>query len=146
MEHAKEAMPVIRYRTRDLTKLLPPTSRSMRRMAKITGRSDDMMIIRGVNVFPTQIEELILRQPDLAPHYVCVITRPEHLDELAVRVEMSLRFVHAGSDAHTAVARQLTADIKNWIGVSANVELSLPGSVERSLGKAKRVVDKRVKV
>jgi len=143
---SKEAMPVIRYRTRDLTKLLPPTSRSMRRMAKITGRSDDMMIIRGVNVFPTQIEELILRQPDLAPHYVCVITRPEHMDELAVRVEMSLRFVHAGADAHGAVARQLTADIKNLIGVSANVELSLPGAVERSLGKAKRVIDKRVKV
>jgi phenylacetate-CoA ligase len=141
----KRAMPVIRYRTRDLTKLLPPTSRSMRRMAKITGRSDDMMIIRGVNVFPTQIEELILRQPDLAPHYVCVITRPEHLDELEVRVEMSLRFVHAGSDAHHAVRSQLTADIKNLIGVSANVELTLPGTIERSLGKAKRVVDKRSK-
>ena len=142
----KEAMPVIRYRTRDLTKLLPPTSRSMRRMAKITGRSDDMMIIRGVNVFPTQIEELILRQPDLAPHYVCVITRPEHLDELAVRVEMSLRLVHAGADVHAAVARQLKADIKNLIGVSAVVELSLPGSIERSLGKAKRVLDKREKM
>ena len=139
----KEAMPVIRYRTRDLSKLLPPTSRSMRRMAKITGRSDDMMIIRGVNIFPTQIEELILRQTDLAPHYVCVITRPGPMDELAVRVEMSLRFVHAGGDAHAAVARQLTADIKNLIGVSANVELSLPGTIERSLGKAKRVIDKR---
>ncbi len=142
----KEAMPVIRYRTRDLSKLLPPTSRSMRRMAKITGRSDDMMIIRGVNIFPTQIEELILRQTDLAPHYVCVITRPGPMDELAVRVEMSLRFVHAGADAHAAVARQLTADIKNLIGVSANVELSLPGSVERSLGKAKRVIDRRAKL
>jgi phenylacetate-CoA ligase len=139
----KEAMPVIRYRTRDLTKLLPPTARSMRRIAKITGRSDDMMIIRGVNVFPTQIEELILRQPDLAPHYVCVITRPEHLDELEVRVEMTLRFVHAGADAHHAVTRQLTADIKNLIGVSAHVELTLPGTIERSLGKAKRVVDRR---
>ena len=139
----KEAMPVIRYRTRDLTKLLPPTSRSMRRMAKITGRSDDMMIIRGVNVFPTQIEELILRQSDLAPHYVCVVTRPDHLDELAVRVEMTLRFVHARADAHAAVTRQLTADIKNLIGVSANVELTLPGTIERSLGKAKRVIDKR---
>ena len=143
---SKEAMPVIRYRTRDLSKLLPPTSRSMRRMAKITGRSDDMMIIRGVNIFPTQIEELILRQTDLAPHYVCVITRPGSMDELAVRVEMSLRFVHAGADAHAAVARQLTADIKNLIGVSANVELSLPGSVERSLGKAKRVIDRRAKL
>ena len=139
----KEAMPMIRYRTRDLSKLLPPTGRSMRRMAKITGRSDDMMIIRGVNVFPMQIEELILRQPDLAPHYVCVITRPEHLDELEVRVEMTLRFVHAGADAHHTVTRQLTADIKNLVGVSANVQLTLPGTIERSLGKAKRVIDKR---
>jgi len=140
---SKEAMPMIRYRTRDLSKLLPPTARSMRRMAKVTGRSDDMMIIRGVNVFPTQIEELILRQPDLAPHYVCVISRPEHLDELEVRVEMTLRFVHADADAHHAVTRQLTADIKNLIGVSANVELTLPGTIERSLGKAKRVIDQR---
>jgi phenylacetate-CoA ligase len=101
------------------------------------------MIIRGVNVFPTQIEELILRQPDLAPHYVCIITRSSHLDELEVRVEMTLRFVHAGSDAHHAVTRQLTSDIKNLIGVSANVELTLPGTIERSLGKAKRVIDKR---
>ena len=140
---SKEAMPVIRYRTRDLTKLLPPTSRSMRRMAKITGRSDDMMIIRGVNVFPSQIEELILRQPDLAPHYQCVITRPGHLDELTVRVETTLRFVHAGTDARNAVARKLGEDIKNLIGVSASIELGDPGAIERSLGKAKRVVDKR---
>jgi len=135
---------VIRYRTRDLTKLLPPTSRSMRRMAKITGRSDDMMIIRGVNVFPSQIEELILRQPDLAPHYQCVITRPGHLDELTVRVETTLRFVHAGIDSRQQVIRNLTEDIKNLIGVSARVELNDPGAIERSLGKAKRVVDKRV--
>ncbi|MBL8310766.1 MAG: phenylacetate--CoA ligase [Burkholderiales bacterium] len=140
---SKEAMPVIRYRTRDLTQLLPPTSRSMRRMAKITGRSDDMMIIRGVNVFPSQIEELILRQPDLAPHYQCVITRPGHLDELTVRVETTLRFVHAGADARNAVARKLGEDIKNLIGVSAHIELGDPGAIERSLGKAKRVVDKR---
>ena len=141
---SKEAMPVIRYRTRDLTKLLPPTSRSMRRMAKITGRSDDMMIIRGVNVFPSQIEELILRQPDLAPHYQCVITRPGHLDELTVRVETTLRFVHAGIDSRQQVIRNLTENIKNLIGVSARVELNDPGAIERSLGKAKRVVDKRV--
>jgi len=141
---SKEAMPVIRYRTRDLTKLLPPTSRSMRRMAKITGRSDDMMIIRGVNVFPSQIEELILRQPDLAPHYQCVITRPGNLDELTVRVETTLRFVHAGIDSRQQVIRNLTEDIKNLIGVSARVELNDPGAIERSLGKAKRVVDKRV--
>ncbi len=140
---SKEAMPVVRYRTRDLTKLLPPTSRSMRRMAKITGRSDDMMIIRGVNVFPSQIEELILRQPDLAPHYQCVITRPGHLDELTVRVETTLRFVHAGIDSRQQVIRSLTENIKNLIGVSALVELNDPGAIERSLGKAKRVVDKR---
>jgi len=142
---SKEAMPVVRYRTRDLTKLLPPTSRSMRRMAKITGRSDDMMIIRGVNVFPSQIEELILRQPDLAPHYQCVITRPGHLDELTVRVETTLRFVHAGIDSRQQVIRSLTENIKNLIGVSALVELNDPGAIERSLGKAKRVVDKREK-
>ncbi|MFO1344451.1 MAG: phenylacetate--CoA ligase PaaK [Burkholderiales bacterium] len=143
---SKEAMPVIRYRTRDLTKLLPPTSRSMRRMAKITGRSDDMMIIRGVNVFPSQIEELILRQPDLAPHYQCVITRPGHLDELTVRVETTLRFVHAGADARNTVALKLGEDIKNLIGVSASIELGDPGAIERSLGKAKRVVDKRAMI
>ncbi|MBS0314850.1 MAG: phenylacetate--CoA ligase [Proteobacteria bacterium] len=139
----KEAMPVIRYRTRDLTRLLPPTARSMRRMAKITGRSDDMMIIRGVNVFPSQIEELILRQPDLAPHYVCVITRPGALDELTVRVETTLPFVHAGMNSRQQVIRQLTQDIKTLIGVSAVIELNDPGSIERSLGKAKRVIDKR---
>ncbi len=142
---SKEAMPVIRYRTRDLTRLLPPTARSMRRMAKITGRSDDMMIIRGVNVFPTQIEELILKQPELAPHYLCEITRPEHLDELTVRVEASLEFAARGAEAHNRAADHLAHRIKELIGVSAKIELVEPGGVERSLGKAKRVVDKRPK-
>jgi len=136
----KEALPIIRYRTRDLTRLLPPTSRSMRRMQKITGRSDDMMIIRGVNVFPSQIEELLLKQPALAPHYCCEISRPQQLDELTVRVEA---LPEAGG-AESA-ARRLEHDIKSLIGVSVRVELAAPGGIERSLGKAKRIVDKRQK-
>jgi phenylacetate-CoA ligase len=139
----KEAMPVIRYRTRDLTRLLPPTARAMRRMAKITGRSDDMMIIRGVNVFPTQIEELILKQPELAPHYVCEITRPGHLDELTVRVEANCSFAATGDEARSRASAQLAHRIKELIGVSARIELVAPGGIERSLGKAKRVVDRR---
>ena len=136
----KEALPIIRYRTRDLTRLLPPTARSMRRMQKITGRSDDMMIIRGVNVFPTQIEELILRQPALAPHYYCEIARPHHLDELTVHVEMQ-----PGQAQDDAGARQLEHHIKSYIGVTASVRLVAPGGVERSMGKARRIVDKRPK-
>ena len=134
----KEALPIIRYRTRDLTRLLPPTSRSMRRMQKITGRSDDMMIIRGVNVFPTQIEELIFRQPALAPHYYCEITRPQHLDELKVYVE-----AQAGGQDTSGDARTLEHHIKSYIGVSATVEVVAPGRIERSLGKAKRIIDRR---
>jgi phenylacetate-CoA ligase len=136
----KEALPVIRYRTRDLTRLLPPTARSMRRMEKITGRSDDMMIIRGVNVFPTQIEELILRQQALAPHYQLEITRPKALDELTVIVE---RAPGAGTaDAETA-STALAHLIKNLIGVTALVRVMPAGGIERSLGKAKRIIDKR---
>jgi phenylacetate-CoA ligase len=142
---SKEAMPVIRYRTRDLTSLLPPTSRSMRRMAKITGRSDDMMIIRGVNVFPTQIEELILKQPELAPHYLCEITRPQHLDELTVKVEVSPGLGGVGAEARNRAAETLAHRMKELIGVTAKIELVAPGGIERSLGKAKRVVDKRAK-
>ena len=134
----KEALPIVRYRTRDLTRLLPPTARSMRRMQKITGRSDDMMIIRGVNVFPTQIEELILKQPALSPHYYCEISRPAKLDELKIYVEAQA----AGGDS-AAGARALAHDIKSYIGVSSTVEVVAPGGVERSLGKAKRIVDKR---
>ncbi|HEY1329764.1 MAG TPA: phenylacetate--CoA ligase PaaK [Casimicrobiaceae bacterium] len=136
----KEALPVIRYRTRDLTRLLPPTARSMRRMEKITGRSDDMMIIRGVNVFPTQIEELILKQPALAPHYQLEITRPKALDELTVIVE---RAPGTGAvDAESASAA-LARHVKDLIGVTAMIRVMPSGTIERSLGKAKRVVDKR---
>ncbi len=135
----KEALPVIRYRTRDLTRLLPPTARSMRRMAKITGRSDDMLIIRGVNLFPSQIEELLLKQPELAPHYVLEITRPQHLDELAVHVEVLPQHAALAGPA----GQRLEHHIKSIIGVSATVRVAAPGTLERSLGKAKRVVDKR---
>jgi phenylacetate-CoA ligase len=133
-------MPIVRYRTRDLTRLLPGTARTMRRIEKITGRSDDMMIIRGVNVFPTQIEELILRDAMLAPHYQVEITRPRTLDEMTVLVE---RAAAAGAvDAEAAGAR-LAERIKNLIGVSATVRVLQPAGIERSLGKAKRVVDRR---
>jgi phenylacetate-CoA ligase len=136
----KEAMPIVRYRTRDLTRILPGTARTMRRIEKITGRSDDMMIIRGVNVFPTQIEELILGDAMLAPHYQVEITRPRNLDEMAVLVERSP--TAGAADADAAGAR-LAQRIKNLIGVSAAVRVMPVGGVERSLGKARRVVDKR---
>ena len=138
----KEALPIIRYRTRDLTRLLPPTARAMRRMEKITGRSDDMMIIRGVNVFPTQIEELILKDAMLAPHYQLEITRPGNLDELTVMVE---RVPAAGSVDGNAAGTRLAHHIKSMIGVTAEVRVAAPGSIERSLGKARRIVDKRPK-
>lgn len=139
----KEALPVIRYRTRDLTRLLPPTARSMRRIGKITGRSDDMLIIRGVNVFPTQIEELILRQPELAPHYQLEVTRQSHLDALTVIVEMQPALHSADSRAQAAAAQALQHHIKSYVGVSAEVRLLSPGEVERSAGKARRVIDRR---
>jgi len=138
----KEALPIIRYRTRDLTRLMPPTTRSMRRIEKITGRSDDMMIIRGVNVFPTQIEELMLKDAALAPHYQIEITRPKALDEMTVLVE---RVASAGSADGDAAGKRLAHLVKNLIGVTAEVKVMPPGSVERSLGKAKRIVDKRPK-
>ena len=141
----KQALPMIRYRTRDLTRLLPPSSRSMRRMERITGRSDDMVIIRGVNVFPTQIEDLILKQPDLAPHYLLEITRPGSLDELTVHVEMCAEFAQSGQESRHAAAKSLEQNIKGYLGVSTTVMLALPGGIERSVGKAKRVVDKRPK-
>ena len=127
----KEALPVIRYRTRDLTRLLPGTARTMRRMEKITGRSDDMLIIRGVNVFPSQIEELILKTPELSPHYVLELSKDGPMDHLTVLVE--------GSEAGAAALRH---DIKSYIGISSDVKI---GSIERSIGKAKRVIDKRPK-
>jgi phenylacetate-CoA ligase len=136
----KEAMPVVRYRTRDLTRLLPGTARTMRRVEKITGRCDDMMIIRGVNVFPTQIEELILRDPMLAPHYQVEVTRPHALDEMTVLVERASSA--AGADADSAGER-LAVRIKDLVGVTCSVRVMPSGGIERSLGKAKRVVDKR---
>ncbi|MCS0583470.1 phenylacetate--CoA ligase [Massilia pinisoli] len=138
----KEALPIIRYRTRDLTKLLPPTARSMRRMGRISGRSDDMLIIRGVNVFPSQVEELILQMPALAPHYQLVVTRDGHLDALAVHCELR----EGGADNVDALARDLQHRIKTYIGVTTAVTLLPPLGIERSLtGKARRVVDKRPK-
>ena len=136
----KEALPIVRYRTRDLTRLLPPTARSMRRIEKITGRSDDMLIIRGVNLFPTQIEELILRVPALAPHYQLEVTRPSSLDEVTVNVE---RAIGAGQADGAAAGARLANLVKSLIGVSVQVIVAPPGSVERSVGKAKRVVDRR---
>src|SRR5215471_12469289 len=141
----KEALPMIRYRTRDLTRLLPPTARSMRRIEKITGRSDDMLIIRGVNVFPTQVEDLILKQPELTPHYLLEVTRPAHLDEMTVHVEMGPELAQGSQDARATAARQLEHNIKGYIGVSTTVRLALPGGIERSLCKATRVLDKRPK-
>ncbi|MEZ5500251.1 MAG: phenylacetate--CoA ligase PaaK [Steroidobacteraceae bacterium] len=133
----KEALPVIRYRTRDLTRLLPPSTRAMRRMAKITGRTDDMLIIRGVNVFPSQIEEIILKCNGLSPHYFLELTRKGHLDSLAVHVESQ-----ADCDREHA-ARELVRHVKSYIGISIEPRILPPGGIERSLGKAKRIVDRR---
>jgi phenylacetate-CoA ligase len=136
----KQALPVVRYRTRDITALLPGTARTMRRMAKITGRTDDMMIIRGVNVFPTQIEELLLRIPALSPHFQCVLTRTGRLDELTVRVE---RRADASPADEASAGGLLSKQIKDTIGVTAWVEVTGPDSVERSAGKMRRIVDQR---
>ncbi|HEX8785898.1 MAG TPA: AMP-binding protein, partial [Telluria sp.] len=140
---SKEALPIVRYRTRDLTRLLPPTSRSMRRMGRISGRSDDMLIIRGVNVFPSQVEELILGMPALAPHYQLVLTRDGHLDALEVRCELR-EDASLGQDDIDHLARELKHRIKTYIGVSTVVNLLPARGIERSLtGKARRVVDQR---
>ena len=138
----KQALPIIRYRTRDLTRLLPGTARTMRRMEKITGRSDDMMIVRGVNVFPTQIEELILKRAELAPHYQCVLRRSGAMDDLFVIVETHHTVHHESAQARAAAAL-LQHEIKVYIGTSVEIELRTSGGVERSVGKAKRVVDLR---
>ncbi len=138
----KEALPIIRYRTRDLTRLLPGTARTMRRMGKITGRSDDMMIIRGVNVFPTQIEELILTIPALAPHYQLELYRDGHLDSLKINVE---RKSAAAAEDMEELAKTLNHKVKSYVGISTEVNVCDPGGVARSLGKAQRVVDKRPK-
>ncbi|NDY92185.1 phenylacetate--CoA ligase PaaK [Ideonella livida] len=137
----KEAFPIIRYRTRDLTRLLPPTSRSMRRMGKIVGRSDDMLIIRGVNLFPTQVEELVLQTPGLSGQYQLVVSREGTLDALEVRCEVLPG--QAGADLDE-MARTLQHRIKTLIGVSAAVKVGLPETIERTLvGKARRVIDNR---
>ena len=138
----KEALPIVRYRTRDLTRLLPGTARTMRRMEKITGRSDDMMIVRGVNVFPTQIEELILRYPALAPHYLCVLQKQGPMDTLTVRVEVAAGQA-ADSPTVAQAVKALQHDIKTFVGSSAQIEPQAEGSMERSMGKAKRVLDLR---
>jgi len=135
----KEALPVIRYRTRDLTRLLPPSARPMRRMEKITGRSDDMLIIRGVNLFPSQVEELILKQPELSPHYVLELSKKGPLDHLSVLVELS----HGKTNSSSS--EKLEHNIKSYTGVSAEVKIVPAGTIERSIGKAKRVIDKRLK-
>jgi phenylacetate-CoA ligase len=136
----KEALPVVRYRTRDRTRLLPPTARSMRRMGRIGGRTDDMLIVRGVNLFPSQIEELILGVHGLAPHYQLELTRQGPLDALAVSVERA-----PGIDAARGevLAAELAHHIKGRIGVTATVRAREPGAIERSVGKAKRVIDRR---
>ena len=138
----KEALPLVRYRTRDLTALLPPTARAMRRMARINGRSDDMLIVRGVNLFPSQIEELLLKVRGLAPHYQLELTREGHLDQLTVSVEC-LPELAGDAAARQRAQRELQAGIKSGIGITTHVEVGNPGSVERSLGKARRVIDRR---
>ncbi|GHB20292.1 phenylacetate-coenzyme A ligase [Pseudovibrio japonicus] len=139
----KEGLPIIRYRTRDLTRLMPGTARAMRRMEKVTGRSDDMMIVRGVNVFPSQIEEQMLRCDGLSPHYQIELVRKGRMDQLMVKVEAA---AHAASDAdRQASAKELAVHVKNNIGISVGVDVGPPNSIERSQGKAKRVVDLRPK-
>ena len=136
----KEAMPVVRYRTRDLTRLLPGTARTVRRIEKITGRTDDMIILRGVNVFPSQVEELLLRVPGLAPHYQLVLTRPQRLDEMTVRVEARPDVAAA---QRAELSNRLCELVKENVGVSVACDVVEAGSVQRSEGKAKRVLDLR---
>ena len=136
----KQAMPIIRYRTRDLTRLLPGSARTMRRIEKITGRTDDMIILRGVNLFPTQIEELILHTPELSPHFQCVLSRTGNMDDMTVLVEHR---EGVPSDAADRAGVQLKRLVKNKIGVTIAVDVVGPDTVERSVGKMRRIVDKR---
>jgi phenylacetate-CoA ligase len=143
----KIGMPVVRFRTRDLTRLSPGTARSMRRLARITGRTDDMLIIRGVNVFPSQIEELLLKQDRLSPHYVLEVRRDGHLDDLDVLVERRPEIPGPLSvAASTALSQDVERMIKGYVGVTTKVHVVEPGTVQRSQGKAVRVIDKRPKV
>jgi phenylacetate-CoA ligase len=137
----KEALPVIRYRTRDLTRLLPGTARSMRRMEKVTGRTDDMIILRGVNLFPTQVEELILRIPGLSPHYQCVLTRPNRMDEMTVRVEA--RDPQTNAEERARLGGELAGHVKHTIGVTVAVDVVEPNVLVRSSGKLNRILDER---
>ncbi len=139
----KEALPIIRYRTRDLTRLLPGTARTMRRMDKITGRSDDMMIIRGVNVFPSQIEEEILKLKECSPHYQIELYTEKQMDKMRVLVELKPQYGHLSDVERACVAATLAQNIKSYIGVTSIIELRSVGGVVRSEGKAVRVVDKR---
>ncbi|RII14636.1 Phenylacetate-coenzyme A ligase [Streptomyces sp. YIM 130001] len=136
----KEAMPVVRYRTRDLTRLLPGTARVFRRMEKVTGRSDDMVIVRGVNLFPTQIEEIVLRTPAVAPHFQLRLTREGRMDALTVRAEAR---PDATPDDRVQAAQRMAAAIKDGTGVTAAVEIVDPETLERSVGKIRRIVDER---
>jgi len=142
---SKEALPIIRYRTRDLTRLLPGTARSMRRMDKITGRSDDMMIIRGVNVFPTQIEEEILKLVECSPHYQIELYTEKQMDKMRVLVELTANCAQLSDEERSVVAGKLAHNIKSYIGVSSTIELLNRGGVARSEGKAVRVIDKRTR-
>jgi phenylacetate-CoA ligase len=139
----KEAFPIIRYRTRDLTRLLPGTARSFRRMEKVTGRTDDMMIIRGVNVFPTQIEEQLLKVEGLAPHFQIVLTRDGRMDVMTIRTEALPEA--ADEAARGAMADRLEKLVKDNVGISTEVIVGEPGAVPRSQGKAVRIVDERPK-
>ena len=142
---SKEALPIIRYRTRDLTRLLPGTARTMRRMDKITGRSDDMMIIRGVNVFPTQIEEEILKLVECSPHYQIELYTEKQMDKMRVLVELTADCAQLSDEERVTVAGKLAHNIKSYIGVSSTIELLNRGGVARSEGKAVRVIDKRTR-
>ncbi|MFN0185295.1 MAG: phenylacetate--CoA ligase, partial [Aquabacterium sp.] len=140
----KQAMPVIRYRTRDLTRLLPPTARSHRRMGKIVGRSDDMLIIRGVNVFPTQLEEIVLKDGRLSGQYQVIVSREALMDEVELLTELAP--AHAGADAaqRREIAQAIIGRVKTLVGISLRVQVQDPGTLERTLvGKARRVIDKR---
>ena len=140
----KEAHPIIRYRTRDLTKLMPGTARTMRRMEKVTGRNDDMMIIRGVNVFPSQIEEQILKQPALSPHYQLLVDREDNLDTLVVKVEVNPKYERLSFDQHRSIRDDLANLIKTFVGISTHIDLKKVGEIPRSQGKASRVLDSRM--
>ena len=139
----KEAFPIIRYRTRDLTRLLPGTARSMRRMEKVTGRSDDMIILRGVNVFPTQIEECLMAVAGLAPHFQIELSRPARMDQMRILCEVASDSI--GAEDRTASVKALASRIKQTIGISVSIDVADVGGVPRSEGKAVRILDKRPK-